>query len=106
VVDKARLTPDQMEQLRELVMTRWDPIGVHFEANNAEDRACYWDEYDMYLPVMVERARRAGADGLRDYLETVRTVDIGLEARADVDRRAADAIVKWLSRIEPADDAR
>jgi hypothetical protein len=92
----------EMEQLRELVMTTWDPIGVHLPENGPEERALYWNEYDDYLPTI--RARLdAGEDidWLVSNLTHIRTELMGLSPRPDLDQAAARAIVDWHRRIRP-----
>jgi len=94
-----RLTAAEMEQLRELVMDRWDPIAVHVPENGPDERACYWTEYDDYLPSIVGHLDAGeGAEWLAAHLSDLRTKDMGLPARFDLDRAAAAAIVAWHQR--------
>src|SRR5438067_2190337 len=94
-----RLSKQQTDELRALVMTCWDPIGVHVPGSPDDECARYWDEYDAYLPIMVERARGGhGRDQLREYLEKLRTEDMGLPPRPERDGAAAEEIANWLAQ--------
>jgi hypothetical protein len=94
-----RFSKQQTDELRELVMTCWDPVGLHVPGVTDGDRARYWDEYDSYLPIIVVRAQgEDGEDNLREYLEKLRTEDMGLTASPDRDRAAAARIARWLAR--------
>lgn len=90
----------EIDQLRYLVMTNWDPIGVHVPENGPEEPALYWNEYDNYLPTI-----RAGLDAGEDidwlvpYLTRVRTELMGRSPRPDLDQATARAIIDWHRRI-------
>jgi hypothetical protein len=47
-------------------------------------------------------ARGGDVEWLAQYLARRRTMDIGLDDRPELDRRAAEAIVAWNSRGRPA----
>jgi hypothetical protein len=95
-----RLTAAELKGLRELVMARWDPIGVHAPELGPNEDAPYWDEYDDYLPVIVGHLDRGdGVSWLRGYLARLRTADMGLPPDPDHDAAAAQAIVEWHSRV-------
>jgi hypothetical protein len=93
------LTTVEMERLRELVMICWDPVGVHLRESTLQGRACYWNEYDSYLPSIVGHLD-AGDDveWLAEYLASLRTENMGLSPQPDLDRQAATAIVEWHRR--------
>jgi hypothetical protein len=77
-------------------MEQWDPIGVYDISDDDEDREAYWDEYDSYLPAILSDLERGGdSEWLTQYLARRRTIDMGLGARPDLDRRAAQAIISW-----------
>ena len=87
---------EEVEGLRRLLMERWDPIGVHDVSDDDEDRESYWDEYDSYMPEILSDLGRGGdVEWLTQYLARRRTIDMGLDARPDLDRRAAEAIMSW-----------
>lgn len=83
-------------QLRCILMTAWDPIGV---SNIVE----HWDEYDQYLPGVGNLLRRAPADepptdAITDYLEHVEQDFMGLRlGRRDFNESIAAAIVTWYA---------
>jgi hypothetical protein len=86
----------EIEGLRQLLMEHWDPIGVHAFAEADDDRSSYWDEYDGYMPAILSNLEAGGDVGwLAQYLARRRTMDMGLDARPDLDRKAAEAVVSW-----------
>jgi hypothetical protein len=90
------MTALDLEELRSLVMTRWDPIGVHVARNGPDERAHYWNEYDSYLPIIVAHLDRGdGVEWLTDYLADLRTKDMGLPPHLERDAVVASAIVAW-----------
>lgn len=92
-------TADEIEQLRALLMEKWDPIGVHDLADDEIDREAYWDEYDSYMPAILSDLQNGGdVEWLAQYLARRRTVDMGLGNRPDLDRHAAEAIIAWNPR--------
>jgi hypothetical protein len=73
-----------------LLMEKWDPIGVHHFSDDDEDRGSYWGEYDSYLPAIVSDLEHGGAvEWLAQCFGRRRTMDMGLDDRPDLDRRAA-----------------
>jgi hypothetical protein len=95
-----RPTASDMEELRALVMARWDPIGVHVPENGPDERVLYWNEYDSYLPTIVAHLDRGdGVERLTDYLAGLRTVNMGLPPHSDHDAAAAAAIVAWHTAL-------
>jgi hypothetical protein len=92
-------TAEEIEQLRSLLMEEWDPIGVHHFSDDDEDRESYWDEYDSYMPAILSDLDSGGdVEWLAQYLARRRTMDMGLDDRPELDRRAAEAIIAWNSR--------
>jgi hypothetical protein len=88
-----------MDQLRDLVMTVWDPIGVHVPEDSTEDRALYWGEYDNYPPTIMARLDAGDdIDWLISYLAHVSTKLMRLSPNPDHDRHAAQTIVDWHQR--------
>ena len=99
---RAVWTGDEIEQLRTLLMEQWDPIGVHHFSDDDEDRGSYWDEYDSYMPAILSELESCGdVERLARYLAQRRTMDMGLDDRPDLDRRAAEAIIAWNPRRRP-----
>jgi hypothetical protein len=65
-IGAASLNESETEQLRELVMTHWDPIGVHMPENGPEERETYWNECDECLPVIADELEQGdGVDSSR-----------------------------------------
>lgn len=81
---------DGARQLRRLLLEEWDPIGVADVAP---------DEYDGYMGPMVARARDHDLDGLIEYLEWARTVNMGLDSDRATDERVAREIIRWHKEI-------
>ena len=77
------------EELRSLIMTCWDPIGVSVFPEAA-------DEYNAYLP-MIFAALGSGRDAqwLQERLSEVRTDTMGLPPDPDADAEAARRILEW-----------
>jgi hypothetical protein len=89
-------TGEEIEQLRRILLEKWDPIGVHAFAEPGDDASAYWDEYDSYMPAILSDLERGGdVEWLSQYLASRRTEAMGLDDRPDLDRRAAEFIVAW-----------
>jgi hypothetical protein len=59
-------------QIRHVLMSKWDPIGV-------ADEPCAADEYDMYIGDVFELLRGAATDAeIAKYLRWVETERMGL----------------------------
>jgi hypothetical protein len=79
------------DQLRDLVMRVWDPIGV---SDLPEAR----DEYDSYLGLIAGRLRRGDSvEGLAGLLGRLRTEQMGLRPDPARDLSAAAAIHDWYA---------
>lgn len=69
---KLKPPPDGYAQIRELVRTKWDPIGVG-QTPGAED------EYDAYVPEIYSLLlNRASSEELFSYLWQLETEHMGL----------------------------
>jgi hypothetical protein len=88
-----------MEQLRQAVTELWDPIGV-FHSEGADDFDWPRDEYDNYLPAIAAHLHRHDLDGLTAYLARIRTDQMGMTSRLDLDRSAAEALTGWYERLD------
>jgi len=78
-------------ELRELMMSAWDPIGI-----KNEPRA--FDEYDDYVPHVGRLLRDARpVEEIARYLSDVRVGEIGLEPDPEGDRAAAQTIHDWYT---------
>ena len=76
-------------ELRALMMSAWDPIGV-------QDEPAAAGEYDSYVPEVGRLLRdRRSVDEIARYLTDVRVELIGLPADEALDRAAAQAIRDW-----------
>jgi hypothetical protein len=79
-------------------------MTAHFHPDDdEEERRCYWDEYDAYLPTIAAHLQRGDVDGLSAYLGLVRTAQIGLGLRSDMDRSAAQILTEWYGRLDVGD---
>lgn len=84
-----------MEQIRkvEAVLRRWDPIGV---LSNEDGPA---DEYDSYAPHIVSLAQNC--DSLAElviHLHHFRTETLRLPANRELDKEAAEEIIRAVGR--------
>jgi hypothetical protein len=89
-------------ELRDLVMSELDPIGVADEPEAA-------DEYDGYLGRIAERLRgRSSAEDIAALLGSFRTDDMGLKPDFEADRRVASHLITWYADAvrESVDDTR
>jgi hypothetical protein len=83
--------PHMGTELRALLMTCWDPIGVN-DAPEAQS------EYDGYLgPLMEMLSKGADAQKVARYLANIQTEDMDLPATPEELRGAADRIVGWYA---------
>jgi hypothetical protein len=79
------------QQLRQLVMKVWDPIGVA-----GEPAAMY--EYDSYLERIAGGLRRGfSVDAIAAELAEYRTSNMGLPPVPERDHAAATVIARWYS---------
>jgi hypothetical protein len=78
-------------ELRVLLMTHWDPIGV-----NGVPEA--HDEYDGYLGPLADRLND-GADALSvaEYLAEIQTERMGLSATSNELLEVANCVIDWYS---------
>jgi hypothetical protein len=78
------------QELRRLLMERWDPIGV-----NAAPGA--WDEYDGYRGDVMELLRSgASAEEISDYLGRIERENMGL-GHGHAPTTVGDDIVRWYA---------
>jgi hypothetical protein len=79
------------QELRMLLMTYWDPIGV----NGIPEAS---DEYDSYLGPLAEKLREgANARGACEYLSEIQTERMEIPASADQLADVGERIVSWYS---------
>src|SRR5438046_893952 len=76
------------EELRRVVMSCWDPIGV-------ADLPQAADEYDAYLPMILAVLRDGEESGLKERLSATRTQAMGLPPDPVADENAARRIFEW-----------
>jgi hypothetical protein len=76
------------DELRAVVMEKWDPIGVSGFPEAA-------DEYDAYLGQIARRLREGvSAEVLGSFLTDL-TAHFGLDPRPDADLAVAQAMREW-----------
>jgi hypothetical protein len=80
-------------ELRCVLMTAWDPIGV-------SDTVEAWDEYDNYLAGVARRLRDiadpdAAAQSVEEYLRHIERDYIGLETTIGSRETVSAALVAW-----------
>jgi len=86
---KLQPPPRGYEQIRELVLTDWDPIGVR-EISGAED------EYDAYVPEIYSLLlKRTSSDEVFSYLWQLETEHMGLQG----DKTATKKFVQTLMAL-------
>jgi|ERR1039458_2453128 hypothetical protein len=79
------------QELRMLLMTHWDPIGV----NGIPEAA---DEYDSYLGGLAEKLREgAGARGVCEYLSEIQTERMELPATPDELTDVGERVADWYA---------
>lgn len=84
-----------MEQVRKVaaVLRRWDPIGIL----PGEDGP--GDEYDSYAPHIVSLVQRGDSFAqLVIHLHHLRTETMGLPANMELDKEAAEGIIRAVDR--------
>ena len=75
------------------MLRRWDPIGV---SPALAESGFGRDEYDGYAPHIVSMlAQGCSAPALRDYLNNIRTVAMGLGTNSLADERFAAELETW-----------
>ena len=78
-------------ELRVLLMTYWDPIGV----NGIPEAS---DEYDTYLGPLAGKLREgADASGVCEYLSGIQTERMGLPATPDQLTDVGERVASWYS---------
>jgi hypothetical protein len=78
-------------ELRTLLMTYWDPIGV----NGIPEAS---DEYDTYLGPLAEKLREgADARAVCQYLSDIQTERMGLPTTPDQLADIGERVVGWYS---------
>jgi hypothetical protein len=76
----------------------WDPIGI-LSVDDVPESAR--DEYDSYAPrVLSILMRRGGAADIAEFLEAIRTENIGLPPDGPRDDALANAIVAWWKSLD------
>ena len=82
----AQLTFASYNELRTLVHTRWDPIGIMDYGENM-------GEYDGYLPGLIQLLlKRPSNDEIFKYLWEIETVSIGLSGNKEKTKSFADLL--------------
>jgi len=78
-------------ELRRLLMTYWDPIGV----NGIPEAS---DEYDSYLGPLAEKLREgADAHGVSEYLSEIQSQRMGLSTTPDRLTDVGERVLSWYS---------
>jgi hypothetical protein len=78
-------------ELRMLLMTYWDPIGVNGIAEAS-------DEYDTYLGPLAKKLREgADARGICEYLSEAQTERMGLSTTPDRLADVGERVASWYS---------
>jgi len=78
-------------ELRMLLMTHWDPIGV----NGIPEAS---DEYDAYLGPLAKKLREgADARGVCEYLSDIQTERMGLSTTPDRLADVGERVLSWYS---------
>jgi hypothetical protein len=79
------------QELRRLLMTYWDPIGV----NGIPEAS---DEYDTYLGPLAKKLREgADARGVCEYLFEIQSKWMEIPARADQLADVSERVTDWYS---------
>jgi hypothetical protein len=83
-------------ELRLLLMTHWDPIGV----NGIPEAS---DEYDSYLGPLAEKLRKgADARGVSEYLSEIQTERMEIPATPDQLTDVGERVAGWYAvEMEP-----
>jgi hypothetical protein len=79
------------QELRKLLMTYWDPIGV----NGIPEAA---DEYDSYLGPLAKKLREgADARGVSEYLSEIQRKRMEIPARDDQLAYVSERVANWYA---------
>ena len=80
-------------ELRGILMSAWDPIGVRGVPEAA-------DEYDGYLAPVVQRLKAGGTvDDIASFLGAIAAEDMELEPDIPATQAAARALVAWYAKV-------
>jgi hypothetical protein len=85
--NKARDWLADVDKIRRILMTEWDPIGC-----GVPD-----DEYDSYIPKIYQLIQKqVSVDDLARHLTGLVTASMGLAAQHHRDRRIAENLLKLM----------
>lgn len=82
---------EQLQRVKSILRSAWDPIGVGGERNAQ-------DEYDAYAARLLKLALQDDESGLQDYLGTVEAEEMGLPANPQRNKAVAAAL---LATVKP-----